>query len=101
MVGSVSDLGVTATVFFTSDGMPTTVTDGAREELDTLALPHEDINIVSEWTLHVALYALQNPTRSNIAHALELIGSSGDVEDAVDSDTLLPLPVEKPHGWTP
>lgn len=55
--------------------------------------------IVSPYTLQVALYALQNPTPENIAKALEKIGVSGDCEDHIDGETLLPLPVPKPSGW--
>lgn len=59
----------------------------------------EEFSIVSHYTLHVALYALQNPTPENIACALYLIGTSGDCEDHADHDTLLPLPVPQPPGW--
>lgn len=58
-----------------------------------------NIDIVSHWTLHVALYALQNPTPENIERALAKIGISGDCEEHVDFETLKPLPVSKPNGW--
>jgi hypothetical protein len=45
------------------------------------------------------LYALQNPTPENILRALAAIGTSGDCEEWVDWDTLLPLPVPPPNGW--
>lgn len=59
----------------------------------------QDLDIVAHWTLHVALYGLQNPTPENIARALYLIGTSGDCEQT-DDDTLIPLDVPKPHGWS-
>ncbi len=58
----------------------------------------EDIPIISAWTFHVALFALQNPTPENIDRALELIGSSGDVEDYSGED-FYPLPVPLPPGF--
>lgn len=58
-----------------------------------------DLDIVSHWTFHVALYGLQNPTPENLARALYLIGTSGDCEEHTDEETLLPLPVPEPNGW--
>lgn len=59
----------------------------------------DNLQIVSPYSLHVALYALQNPTPENIAKALEKLGVSGDCEEHIDPETLLPLPVPKPPGW--
>lgn len=59
----------------------------------------DEIEIVSVYTLHVALYALQNPTQENIARALTQIGVSGDCEEWIDHDSLDPLPVPPPSGW--
>lgn len=59
----------------------------------------DEINIVSTWTLHVALYALQNPTPENLRKALSMIGTSGDCEEHSDLETLRPLPVPEPPGW--
>jgi hypothetical protein len=59
----------------------------------------DDIEIVSVYSLHVALYALQNPTPENIAKALAKLGVSGDIEEHTDWDSLLPLPVPPPPGW--
>lgn len=102
------DLGVAATVvmdrethgparkYDTGEGLRSITFDDLDEWEGTLI---EDLNIVSPWVLHVALYALQNPTPENIARALYLIGTSGDAEDWTDEETLLPLPVAEPHGW--
>jgi len=60
----------------------------------------DDIQIVSIYTLHVALYALQNPTPEIIKKALYLIGTSGDCEEHWDDETMMPLPVPPPHGWS-
>lgn len=59
----------------------------------------DEISIVSVYSLHVALYALQNPTPENIARALTKLALSGDIEEHVDTETWLPLPVEEPSGW--
>lgn len=59
----------------------------------------DNIPIVSAYSLQVALYALQNPTPENIAKALAKIGESGDCDEHLDPETLLPLPVSKPSGW--
>lgn len=59
----------------------------------------DNVSIVSAYALHVALYALQNPTPENIAKALEKLGISGDCDEHIDSETLLPLPVPAPPGW--
>jgi hypothetical protein len=59
----------------------------------------DNVFIVSAYTLHVALYALQNPTPEYIVKALEKIGVSGDCDEHSDNETLLPLPVSKPPGW--
>jgi hypothetical protein len=59
----------------------------------------DEIPIVSVWSLHVALYALQNPTPDNILQALSMIGTSGDCEEHADMETLRPLPVPEPPGW--
>lgn len=68
----------------------------SREMQDVLV---DEIEIVSPYTLHVALYALQNPTAENIERALYLIGVSGDAEQHIDDDSLRPLPVPAPPGW--
>lgn len=59
----------------------------------------DEISIASVWSLHVALYALQNPTPENIRKALSIIGTSGDCEEHIDHETLRPLPVPEPPGW--
>jgi hypothetical protein len=59
----------------------------------------DTIDIVSTYTLHVALYALQNPTPENIRRALYKIGTSGDCDEHIDSDTLFPKPVPEPSQW--
>lgn len=72
--------------------------DEGNDESGALVLV-EEIPIVSTYSLHVALYALQNPTEENIARALYKIGISGDVDEHVDSGTLYPLGVPEPPGW--
>lgn len=72
--------------------------DSSRME-ETLV---QEIPIVSVYSLHVALYALQNPTPENIDRALTKIGVSGDCgEWPVDYDTTdyHPEPVPEPPGW--
>lgn len=59
----------------------------------------DEIGVVSTYTLHVALYALQNPTPENIRRSLYKIGTSGDCEEHIDEDSLMPLPVPEPPGW--
>ena len=100
------DLGVRATVFADRETHgPTCLyddTDGDLREIDVEKADGMlvwDIDIVSTWTLQVALYALQQGTPEARERALYLIGTSGDVEEHTDHETLLPLPVEKPHGW--
>jgi hypothetical protein len=98
----VDRLGTHATVFVDGElGEPLWIGDDEelRQELRDLVGPTDDFNIVSVYTLHVALYALQNPTPENVRKALYLIGTSGDCEEATDEETLLPLPVPPPHGW--
>lgn len=98
-------LGVEATVVMDRETHGPRTARGERYDLTEIegdAFDGElvsDFRIVSVWTLHVALYGLQNPTSQNIDRALELIGVSGDVEEWTDSDTLRPLPVEVPDGW--
>jgi len=106
------DLGVEATVVCDSEShgprrltTPDELT-GLREleldDPDVQALAPilvDDFPIVSTHTLHVALYALQNPTPENIRRALYKIGISGDCEEHIDSDTLMPLPVPEPSQW--
>lgn len=108
MSGLIPDLGVRATVVMDEEtNGPTTIPDGEsglrRLEDDALSksagMLVEDLDIVSHWTLHVALYALQNPSDENVRKALYLIGTSGDCEEHADEDTLMPLPVEAPNGW--
>lgn len=107
-VFDVRSLGVRATVFMDEEMHgPWTIFDG-RDGLRRLegeaygqvegALV-DDIQVVSIYTLHVALFALQNPTPENIAKALGLIGTSGDCEEHWDDETMMPLPVPEPHGW--
>jgi len=70
------------------------------DDLDALCpVLVDDFPIVSVYTLQVALYALQNPTPENIRRALYKIGTSGDCEEHIDSDTLFPLPVPEPSQW--
>jgi hypothetical protein len=59
----------------------------------------DEINVVSIYSFHVALYALQQGTPEACQRALELIGVSGDVEEHCDFDSLLPLPVPEPRDW--
>ena len=59
----------------------------------------DEMPVVSVWTLHVALFALQNPTPENIKQALSMIGTSGDCEEHIDHETLRPLSVPEPSGW--
>jgi len=106
---AVDSLGTAATVFFDEElHGPTRIPD-EREGLRRLegevyeeaeAALIDDIQIVSIYTLHVALYALQNPTPENIEKALSLIGTSGDCEEHWDDETMMPLPVPEPHGWS-
>lgn len=96
----IPELGVRATVFVDRETHGPTVASEMGEGLRVLCGPLvEEFDIVSHWTLHVALYALQNPTAKNIEQALRLIGTSGDAEHWTDEDTLLPLPVCRPDGW--
>ena len=103
------ELGVRASVVMDNETHgPRTLRD-EREGLRSITVPlHseqmeqplvDEIPIVSTYSLHVALYALQNPTPENIARALYKIGTSGDCEEHTDPDTLLPLPVSEPSGW--
>ena len=97
------ELGTYATVFVDAElGEPHGIGDDQelRQEIRDLAGPTDDFNVVSTYTLHVALYALQNPTPENIRKALYLIGTSGDCEEATDEETLMPLSVPPPNGWT-
>jgi hypothetical protein len=104
----VGTLGERATVFMDEERHgPNTIHDGreglrrlegeAYENAEMMLI--DDIQIVSIYTLHVALYALQNPTPENIEQALSLIGTSGDCEEHWDDETMMPLPVSEPHGW--
>lgn len=96
------ELGKHATVFVDRElGEPTWIGDDedVRQDIRDLVGPTDDFNIVSTYTLHVALYALQNPTPENIRKALYLIGTSGDCEEATDEDTLMPLQQQPPSGW--
>lgn len=102
------DLGVPATVVVDSESNgPSTLTtpDGETglrsiEDMEGLApILVNDFNIVSTYTLHVALYALQNPTPENIRRALYKVGISGDCEEHIDWDTLFPLSVPVPSQW--
>lgn len=58
-----------------------------------------EFNVVSTYSLHVALYALQNPTPENIEKALKKLACSGDLEEAVDHDSLMPEPMPEPPSW--
>lgn len=94
------NLGTHATVFVHSEnGEPRLLSDEERREVRDVAGQTDDFNIVSIYSLHVALYALQNPTPENIAQALRSLATSGDLEEWVDESTLLPLPVSEPSGW--
>jgi hypothetical protein len=104
------DLGTPATVVvdpYTEGPRTLTTSDeqtGLRsldvDDLDELCpILLTDIEIVSTYTLHVAIYALQNPTPENVRRALYKIGTSGDCEEYIDSDTLMPLPVPEPSQW--
>lgn len=99
---AVDRLGTYATVFVDPElGEPQWIGNDAdlRQDIRDLVGPTEDFNVVSIYSLHVALYALQNPTPENIAKALYKIGTGGDCEYSVDEDTLLPLEMPPPHGW--
>lgn len=95
------DLGVTATVVFDEhDSGPRTVDDQVKNDWPDFGIGYlDDVPIVSIWTFHVALYALQNPTPENVEQALKLIGMSGDVTEWLDEETLRARPVPKPDGW--
>jgi hypothetical protein len=98
------DLGSLATVFMDRHDHGPVVWEPGDDfrEIEGDAADGElvsDLNIVSIYTLHVALYALQNPTAENIERALYKIGTSGDCEEWTDGETLLPLPVPPPDGW--
>lgn len=93
-------LGVSATVVWDTEGGPRTVDEDVKRDYRDVGPGYlDDIDIVSTYSLHVALYALQNPTPENIAKALYKIGVSGDCEEWTDSETLLPLPVPVPSEW--
>lgn len=98
----IDSLGTHATVFVHAEnGEPRFLSEDERREVRDVAGPTDDFNVVSIYSLHVALYALQNPTPENIAQALRSLATSGDLEGWVDENTLLPLPVGEPHGWVP
>jgi hypothetical protein len=99
------DLGVRATVVMDRETHSPTV---CREpgvdlrEVEGDAFDGElvsELEIVSSWSAHVALYALQNPTPATIARALHLLYISGDFEDWTDFDGQKIAPVEMPDGW--
>ena len=98
------ELGVEATVVMGRESHGPTVW---RSDLDLTEIEGDaadgalvsNLRVVSIWTLSVALYALQNPTPENIDRALDLIGTSGDVDDALDEEKLRPLPVPLPDGF--
>lgn len=98
-LAAIPDLGVLATVACdeVTHG-PTTLDAGESLRMEEPLV--DNIHIVSGYSLHVALYALQNPTPENIAKALGKLGVSGDCDEHVDPNTLLPLPVSKPPRWT-
>jgi hypothetical protein len=78
------------------------IVDWEKEGDDAYEIPTDlidEISIVSTYSLHVALFALQNPTADNVARALYLIGTSGDCEEHTDHESLLPLTVPEPPGW--
>jgi hypothetical protein len=106
---STQELGVTATVFMDLEShVPITIAEDGdladAEEHFGGSIPSvaalSNIPIVSAYSLHVALYALQNPTPENIRRALYRLGTSGDCEEHIDSDTRMPLPVDEPPGWS-
>lgn len=95
-----SSLGVIASVVMDDHAHgPRTVSEGEKQAYrDACPGWLDDIPIVSVWTLHVALYALQNPTPEIIHRALRMIVESGDAGEDWDED-MLPLPVGPPNGW--
>jgi hypothetical protein len=97
-------LGVEATVFMDDEQHEPRVWRGGNDLRDIEGDEADgqivsDLQIVSSYSLHVALFGLQNPTPENIAKALYKLGTGGDLEDWTDSETLLPLPVPEPDGW--
>ena len=103
------ELGVLATVVMDYESHAPTVIDyGPGEGLREIDVDEywkigpvlvDEISIVSAYTLHVALYGLQQGDPASIEQALGLIGMSGDLEEHIDHDTMLPLPVPPPNGW--
>lgn len=90
-----------ATVFIdTESEEPTLLTgDEAREEVADLYGPHADYDIVSEWSLELAVSALQHvynssacpSSRATAERALRRIGETGDLEtDATGK----PVPID-------
>lgn len=82
------------------DGTPNEVLALDSSKMDEPLV--DEIHVVSTYTLHVALYALQNPTPENIRKALTKIGTSGDCDEWAnvdDPDDFAPLPVAEPSGW--
>lgn len=117
---SLPDLGVTATVVMDHHTHGPCQIDPERAFLRQVALrdhddlyggevedgidpTHEplvdDIPIVSFYSFHVALYALQNPTPENIKRALYAIAHSGDCEEHYDHENSTVLPVPAPRDW--
>lgn len=96
-----ASLGTLATVVFDEHvSEPRTADDDAKQAWRDIGPGYlDDIEIVSVYSFHVALYALQNPTPENIRKALYLIGTSGDCDEATDADTLMPLQLPLPSGW--
>jgi hypothetical protein len=94
----IPDLGTPASVVMDEE-MPRTVDEDVKVEYRCVGPGYlDDIRIVWHWSFHVALYALQNPTPENIDRALELVAV--DCDDWLDGETLRPLPVDAPDGWT-
>lgn len=63
----------------------------------------QEIPVVSTYSLHIALYALQNATPENIAKALRKLACSGDMEEhgTHDDEQDFPIPdrVPEPPDW--
>lgn len=72
--------------------------DSTRMELPLV----DEIPVVSTYSLHRTMDRVgQGAAGAVVEQALYLIGTSGDCDEHVDNDTLLPLAVPEPPGWEP